>query len=1078
MAGFNTENSAVNTALLSSIFDLTNAQKVLAGAVFGFTDKLNIVNTEDYKGIDDDTKESIKLLNDSAKSITTKLAEIEKAGKKNQKSDSTTMRSMATVAEVFGEDEEKSKRFRLTIKALDAFVNKTARNAEGPTKLFDSLANLSEKFSGIDFVGVGKGLSMIAVGITAIGSSMYLLTHLVTPAGFLMAMGILTSTVVFAKSITQLNTNQLDMASASMARIGASIALTAGAIALISILPPQSVAFAITTFLGLAGAIALSAVILNKGNVRRRATRTGVAEGPAIIAASLGILAVSIWAFNALVPKPEDALIPILVITGFAIAMGLINRIGGKGGLEKSAKGLILAVGAVALLAMAIMVWKPITIQDAALPMLAIVGLSLALGLMNKLSGRGDIKNSAIGLIIASAAVAVLAWSIKLWDDYGIDAEMIALPALAIVGLMTGLTLMAKFGQAQVLLAAGSLIMAAVAVGLLAYTVKMWDDVSEDSMTKAGIFLTGIGAGLALLGQLGPQALMAAGAMVITGFAIKLIGEGLQLMGKLSGEQMLEAGLFITGMGAVLALLGLAPWAIVGALALGAGGLALIKVGQGMQEMSKADLSKTGAMVNAIRDLAGLFFEVGGPIDTPMILSGAASVMAIGSASLRVANTLKVLSDTKLTDTQIKGFAGSIGTFINSMIQVFNDFKGDYDKVEDGINALMGLGNMISGLANGLVMMGNLQFVEMGIVNGELKPVNVRQFGKADFDRVASGIETVITALTDPLAKVGSTANMFSSGDVGRGIKSLTGLGTLVKTIAEGVAGVAQLQFTEYEVVDGRLVPVHTRKFTETDFKNVGSNIESIITALSDPLAKIGKGSSWFKRSDVEKGIDALQDLAKNVMTPVSKMVEFIKSSNLDGGSALEFSKAFNIVVAGIGAAMGRIGKTEYTDANQNMAKFVDNVKDLTRENDGLSITRSNFERTARALVNINGELSNDKLKRIVELKETIQELGSTKLIDNFNLLILMLEQRLHPLFMQMNDSLRQIGYNSMQGIGMNPDYNGPMNTFAQSAGVDTTLLNPQNDSQYQGVTPEDFNKLIEVMENGNANLIQQLKRR
>lgn len=1072
MASFNTDNSAVNTALLSSIFDLTNAQKVLAGAVFGFTDKLNLVNTDDYKGIDAETKASIKLLNESANSISSKIAELNKS-KKNQKDDSSTLKSLASIADTFGADEDASKRFNTTLKALDTFINKTARNSAVPTKLFDSIGGMAENLSKIDFVQAGKGMLLIAGGISAIGSAMFLLTKTVTPSGFLMAMGVLTSTVIFAKSMANVDTNQLDMASASMARIGASIAMTALAIGLISIIPKQNVGFAIATFIGLATAITLTAFILNKGNVRRRSTRNGVAEGPAIIALSLGLLAISIYTFNQLVPDPTTAFLPILVITAFAGAMALINMIPGRGGIEGASKGLLYMVASTALLAGAIMVWDQLTPKQIATPILAIVGLALGLALMDRLSKGGDIKKSSIGLLLASVAVGVLGFMIKQWDEWGIDAEMIALPGLAIVGLMTGLTLMAKFGQAQVLLSAGSLILASVAVGLLAIAVKMWGDVDEDTMTKAGIFITGVGAGLALLGQVGPQALMAAGAMIITGFAIKLIGEGLQLMGKLSGEQMLQAGLFITGMGAVLALLGLAPWAILGAVSLGLGGLALIKVGEGMQAMSKADLSKTGAMVSAVRDLASLFFDVGGPIDMAMILSGATSINAIGVSSLKIALTLKTLSDAKLTDTQITGFASSIGLFINSMINVFDDFKGDYDKVEDGIDALMGLGNMISNLANGLVMMGQLKFVEYGLKDGKIVPINVREFGKSDFDKVGDGISTIISALSDPLAKVGATAGMFSSGDVGRGIKALTGLGNLIKGIAEGVAGMAQLQFTEFAVVDGRLVPVHTRKFTDDDFRRVGSNIESIITALTDPLAKIGKGTSWFKRSDVEKGISALEELSKNVMSPVTKMVDFIKSNKLDTATATQFGISFNILVGSIGNAIGRIGSSDYNDANDNMGKFVDHVRNLTGENPGLNRTRSNFERTARSLVNINNELTNDKLKRVLELRDAINDLASNKLMDNFQALIMMLEQRLQPLFMQMNDSLKQIGYNSMQGLG----YTGDPNVFAQQAGISVDQLNPNpTDTQYNGVTPADLDKFLLNMQDSYTDILMQFR--
>lgn len=1049
---FSTANSAVNTALLSSIFDLTNAQKVLAGAVFGFTSKFGMVDAEKSKTIDDETKSSIKLLNETASSISAKLAEIEKEQKSQNKRENkkSVLEYLSNISEVFGADEVKQKRFTQTVGVLDKFL-KNANSSTEAVKVFEAMTAMTDSLEKLDIMKMGQGLAMVGVGISAIGLAIFTLTKTVSIGGLAMATTIMALTLGFAYALTKLDNEQLDKASIALARTGASMLLVTGSIMLMSQVSVADILKGAFMFVALSGAIVASNKMFNL--MRTTSYRGFVLPlAPVAIAGSLGILAGSIYTWNALVPDMRKAVAPILFITAFAGALILINRLGGRGrrgGLEDVGKALVYMSASIAVLAMSIMVWDALSPQQVAKPVLAIVGLALGLALMNKIAG-GDMRKSAIGLVIASASVAVLALSIYLWDYLGIDTDMIALPALAIAGLMGGLALISKMGGAQILMSAGALILTGIAIGIIAYSLKMWDNLSGDTMTNAGLFLTGVVAGLVILGNLGLQSLMGAGALILTAGAVWIIGKGLELMSKSTGDQMLNAGLFITGLGAVITLLGLAPWSILGAVALGAGGVALYAVGKGMQQMNTVDFSKTDAMIDAISKLASTFFDIGGPIDTPFILSGAMSVLAIGRATLAIAQTLKTLSDAKMTDAQIRASADSIGVFIESMLNVFDNYEGSFMKVKKGIWALSSLGNMISSLAKGLVEMSTLNFVEYEVQDGKLVPVSSVPFNRETGKRVGDAIAVIIDSLTAPLAKVGASAGMFSSGDVGRGVKALTGLGNLVKTIADGIAGMASLQFTEYEVRDGRLVPVSTRKFREdgSDFRNVGKNIDSIIQSLTDPLSKIGAGSSWAKSSDVEKGIDALENLAKNVINPMSKVTEFIKNQQLDPTSAKNFALSFSILVGGIAMAMQRVAENDFDDANDNMETFVDNVKDLVSQNDGLARTRNNFERIARSLVKINTELSNDKFKRIVELKETMEALSSNKMYDTMFAIVQLLEQRLVPIMQGVNENLTQTGnYIMNQSVGVDP--NNPL-MAGQSA-----MLNPYGSGGLNTMMPQ-----------------------
>jgi hypothetical protein len=164
MARFDVDNSAVNTAIASSIFDLSAAQKAVAAAVFGFTKKLSLVNTDKYK-IDGDTKATLKTLEQTTSALNTKLAELQEDKANDDVDKRNTIKSLSIVATALGQDKDSSKRFNDNIATLNSFIQNTSRVSISTSKVFDSIANINDKFSQIDFPAVGKGLLLIAGGI-------------------------------------------------------------------------------------------------------------------------------------------------------------------------------------------------------------------------------------------------------------------------------------------------------------------------------------------------------------------------------------------------------------------------------------------------------------------------------------------------------------------------------------------------------------------------------------------------------------------------------------------------------------------------------------------------------------------------------------------------------------------------------------------------------------------------------------------------------------------------------------------------------------------------------------------------
>lgn len=1056
---FNVAQSAVNTAIANSIFDLSKTQKAFAAAIFGLSNKVALINVP-KKSTEENTKEALKTIETAASTISDKIDMLSKEEKK-PKDGMSNLQALVDISNILGKDEKAQKNFNNNIDILNKFIDNVDSKQDSIKNLFDGLTKFKEDYNFSEFGNAGKSMMLIAGGITTIGLSLFTLNYTITPKGLLSAMAILGGVYMFAKGMSEFNENKLQMTSLNITRLAASITLTALSIGLLSLLPGESIVRTASIFVVLTGAIAASTFILDKFETKKVGENT-VSWAPAIIAGSLGLLAVSIAAFNALVRSPAQLIMPVGTLIALTLAFTAINLIpnGAKaskeGGVETASKGLLYASASIAVLALSILVWDTIKPENVWTPVFAITTLAIGLGAMAWLDKSGGILDGAKGILIASASIAVLAVSIKLWDYLGIDGEMLALPGLAITAVGLGLFGLAKIGAVDVIKSAGALLIASVAVGALAFAIKAYNGITIDTVGIAGLAAGGLAAILAGLSAVGPNALMGAGALLAGGAALWLVSKGVKEMSSVSGQQLLEQGLFLTGFGSILALLGLAPWSLIGAAAIGAGGLALYSVGKGLQQWKDVDVKILPAVNDSLNALAKTFYDIGGPVDSLMIGSGAAVMIGVGAATYMFTKSLANIKQYKITESDVTKASSTVSLFITSMVDTIDNNDANFLRVGFGIKMLTGLGNMLANLAGGLVKMGALTFIEYGIKDNKIVPVSTRKFTKADFDNVGNGISAIITALTGPLANVGKNASFLFGGDVGNGIKQIKDLGNLIKGLADGVTGIANLQFTDYDVVNGRLVPVSTRRFNSADFKNAGNNITALIDALVGPLAKIGKGSSWLKDSDVKNGIDSLEDMSKNVFKPISEIVKFMQDNKIDARFNQQFKSNLSGLIGGVAFAISSLNGLDAADTSNLLRNIDTNLESIVSRNDDYAKTATSFRRTAASLITINKELSADKLSKIIEVKEAIRELSSYTLHENMVKLIELLEQRLQPILSQMNMTLQdaanyamtQPGYGTMDGT---VQYDAAGNVINQTT-VDTnttnvTNQNNQNDS-------------------------------
>lgn len=1045
---FNLTNGIVNTALLSSVLDLSKTQKALATAVFGFSKKLTLIDTEATK----DQQKTAELLNQTAKDVADKLNEIAEETKKQNDKDKSLIDSFQKVTDNLGKDEKSQTRFMQSMGMLIKFVDKVSKNAEKGTKFFESIGSAIDiekmKFA----KEIGKGLIYIAGGIAAIGAAIFTLTYTVGIQSAFLAIGVLSGIYLFTKQMSNLDNEKISFAASNIVKLSAAMAITALSLAVVSAIPMQSVTKTAMMFVILTGVMTLSSAILGKYG-DRGSTGMSANFGPVIIAASLGVLALSIYAFNALITSPAQVLVPLGTIIGFTLALAAINMIPGNGGIEGAAKGLLYATASIAVLALAIYVWQEFKPQEVIRPVLAIVAISLGLALM----GKADTLNGAKGLLIAVASVALLALSIAVWDHLGITSDDLMLPGLAMGALAIGLTAMSKIGGGMsIMQAAGGLLIASAAITVMAYGFKQMIGIPTETLVETGVFMGALGLLLGGLAQVGPQSLMASFSLVLAGGAIYIIGKGLALMKDVSTDTLIETGAFLGVLGVELAALGLAPTAILGAIALAAGGGAIWIIGKGMQTWNTESIKLLPQISDGLQLLADRFYEIGGPIDSAMIGSGAVVMLGVATAVKKFTDALVNIKKYELKEDDVKSAANSMSLFIDSLVTTFKNNDGKYWSAFKGIEALKDLGSMISNLADGVVKMGNLTFVEYDVIDNQLVPVRSRKFGPEDFKRVAVGVDTIITALKEPLVNVGKGASWLFGGEVKRGIDEVSGLGNVIKTIADGVSGMADLKFVEYAVVNGRLEPVSTRQFGPGDFKRAGDNITALLEAIRSPLESIGKGSNWLFDSDLKNGIDSLEDLDKTVFKPIMNLAKWLVDNQVNAKTNAELQSNLTGLIGGILNSIREVEKfKDFDDIPDVFDDINDELDRMVRNKDAFLANANSFSRTAKSIITINKELTNEKFARIIELRDTIRELSGQELHDNFAKIIELLEQKFAPLLQGLNEQFARTAEFAMQNPPPPAEVPGlpgvPMPNAIGPATVNNTY-NTQQSQQQSGI--------------------------
>lgn len=362
-----------------------------------------------------------------------------------------------------------------------------------------------------------------------------------------------------------------------------------------------------------------------------------------------------------------------LMVIGLILTLGLASNISaGNGGFAKIGVGLLLAVGAIALLSLVLesitnlitenpgaegKIWAAVGII--AVLSLVVDGIMLAAGGAAKLGGKTGMVYmiAALGMIIA-IVTAFYALQLIPVDQMLKTAFSIGLVMVAIGGVMLAMALAVKMannagkGSGKGILAMLAMIVPLifVAASLFVLAQLPWDSLLAAAAALGGVMiLLAVAAKIASNGVMGGVALLAMAVPVLA------IAVALTMLAAVPWQGLLKAGIalvaVITLLGVVAAILGsLGPISLIGAAVIAVLGLAMVIAAAGfaifaavLERLQSIDFATIGTGLGQIVGPLAILMAIGigGLIGGPgLILLSVGMATLAGSMALLAASAI------------------------------------------------------------------------------------------------------------------------------------------------------------------------------------------------------------------------------------------------------------------------------------------------------------------------------------------------------------------------------------------------------------------------------------------------------
>jgi len=756
----------------------------------------------------------------------------------------------------------------------------------------------------------GDSLGDLALGLLGLSLTLVLIGFLAQP--ILVGLGTAILVLIGIAGVFWLmDKMQIDKA---MKKTSIALMLAAGAILSLSIaivlshLILSAIGFKeVAKVMLIVGGVALLFGLIAKkvGDIRKASIGLILAAG-AILA-----LTIAIYLMNLILPDMSGAdILNTFIVLAVIAAIAFVFAVAGKKAkdIKKGAIAMMFAAGALILLAVGVwamnkalegVTWEKMLMMGA-----VVGGLAIAMSIAGEGPIPGYIEAGSIAMMVAGVALIVLAIGTKIFMKAleGVTWENLGMMAAIIVGVglafgVAGIPPVAGF----IALGAAAMIIAGLALIVIAKGVAEMNKLPISKMfVKGGLFgdsgtvtkgFLGIGGGRPMTNMevmfeaiansfsLGPLQIAAlyvtSPALIMAGLALITIGKGLQEFQKIAAE----TDLILLGVNVSLVTTVLAdafgeigkkfPGGAAGLFSSGS------FVAQGISSVTGMGAALTGIAIG-VQNMANLKFPVkydkeGKPIEFESMDSGAPIRVAANAAMITgvLANVFGEIG---------KKYPGGKKSLFAQILTG----KGN-SPVADGISSVQGMGSALTGIAKGFQSMANLNFpVEW---DKEGNPIKFEKIDIAtNLPMVMANTWMIVNGLSGVFGELGKNPDAQSRGWFGKstiqkGIDLVTGVGTPLVNLAQGVQNMANLKFPTGFDKDGKATGYETLGSPEDLMTKVTGNTKLLIRALVEVFTEIGQaqgsndGYYWWSASSFEKG----RDIVASIAEPYKKLGEALK---------------------------------------------------------------------------------------------------------------------------------------------------------------------------------------------------------
>ena len=607
----------------------------------------------------------------------------------------------------------------------------------------------------------------------------------------------------------------------------------------------------------------------------------GIGAQMMMIAGSIAVLALSIWAWHELIPDYTYAFAPAITITTLALAMAGANRLAGKDGdMQKLGVGVLAMAAAVGVLALGIFAWRIVEWEDMGKAVLGIGVLATIFTVMTRVAKDSkQVLSIATGVIVMAAAVgilgiAMLPYKLLDWEDMGKAGAALGVVTVALAALMY------MSSKGSPLMAAGALIVTSVGVALLAGALLIANAVDGETAVMMGLFIAANVGAIAILGNMGATALLGGAALVLSAVGTGLYAAALVKAQSVDGTTMLALGAFVVTVTAAAAALGfIGPLALLGAAAIAATGAATFVFAAALEKMQTVKDLDVASIAGTVAALVGVATVTGNPFTLPFTLAGAAALGAVGLSMLSFAKTIKTMSEVNLTDAELVSIGNNLATFIEVMVDALDGVEDKAKGAKKAINALSGLGNLVYQLSEGIKGMATLVFPKYEARNGELVVLDTIDLCEA-LPKVGVGLESVIDSL------VNACINAAEREDFKKRMRQakagFDGIGTILDPLVNLITGFSQ-QKLDVNYIEKTFAP--TAKAAVGAIVSMFDDMQGIDTSkVKDTGKALDAFFDVLADGDLDKRNKELQSTAtniENIQTAINSL-NFEKLTKLD----------------------------------------------------------------------------------------------------------------------------------------------------------------------------------------------------